>query len=90
MTVHPAGPDTVPVDFDFVHSLITLVEAAELTGLTVPVIRNWIKRGYRGRDREWAHLPATWTAEGKWLVRPIDVARAESATRARARRAAGG
>ncbi|QKY80063.1 helix-turn-helix DNA binding domain protein [Gordonia phage Doggs] len=72
---------------DGVDSLITGAEAARLCGVSTVTIRKWTHRGYvdskgagqrlavAGRDRQ-----------GRNLYRMIDVAKAEHATRTRARR----
>lgn len=64
---------------DRLDSLITTNEAAALAGVAVATIRSWIQRGHLtpvGRD------PLT----DRPLVKFIDVAKAERATRSKARR----
>ena len=63
---------------DGVDSLITAAEAATLCGVHAATIRKWAERGKlsaSGMDRR-----------GRKLYRLLDVARAERATRDRARR----
>lgn len=72
--------------FDLHEDDITLPQAAELAAVSVPVIRNWIKRGYRGPDGTVVKVPAIKGLDGWWLVKGIDVLRAEAATRRRAGR----
>jgi hypothetical protein len=71
----------VPVELDELWSIAQAVEHLSRCGLRVkPVtVRQWIYRG---------HLPvAERDDQGRPKVRPLDVARAEYATRALARRA---
>lgn len=73
----PAGIDT----------LVTASEAAQLCGVTVAAISNWASRGYTKRDGTKTTLAATDTdRHGRKLYRILDVAKAERATRDRARR----
>jgi DNA-binding transcriptional MerR regulator len=80
------------------HLLITATDAATLAGVAVNTICTWAQRGYlvengtdpKGRARyERRYLEvADHTTQGKPLYRYLDVARAELATRKRARRLA--
>lgn len=72
--------------FDLHEDLITLPQAAELAAVSVPVVRNWIKRGYQAPDGTVTKLPAQKGLDGWWLVKGIDVLKAEAATRRRAGR----
>lgn len=72
---------------ELIDSLITSTEAANLAGVTVAAISNWRERGYLTRDGQRVHLaPAEHDQRGRPLYRWIDVAKAERATRDRARR----
>lgn len=63
---------------ELLNSLITTTEAANLAGVNVQTIRTWKHRG---------HIEQVDTdKDGRPLFRWIDVARAERATRERARR----
>lgn len=63
---------------DRLNELISTTEAAALAGVTVAAVSNWRDRGI---------LPAAGTDErGRPLYRFIDVAKAERATRDKARR----
>lgn len=77
---------TEALPYDLWESTITYAQAAQLAGVDIQVIYNWASRGYRGLDGQWQHLAVYATAEGKRL-QPIQVLRAEAATRKRARRA---
>jgi hypothetical protein len=72
------------------ETLISTTDAAYLAGVTVAAISNWRERGYLARiDGETVrvHLvPAKYDARNRPLYRWIDVAKAEHATRERARR----
>lgn len=72
---------------------MTTTDAANLAGVSVAAISNWRERGYLGPDPEnpgrqkRIHLtPTRHNARGRPLYRWIDVAKAEHATRERARR----
>lgn len=72
---------------DGIDSLITAAEAADLCDVSVVTIRGWANRGYLTRAGERAKLPvAGVNAAGHKVYRLIDVAKAEQATRERARR----
>lgn len=71
-----------------VHSPVTASEAASLCGVSAVTIRAWANRGYRGADGVVVKLPVIGRdRQGRNLYRLLDVAKAEHATRARARRA---
>lgn len=72
---------------DGVDALITAAEAATHAQVSHVSIRNWANRGYRGLDGQWHHLPVSGKdRQGRNLYRLLDVAKAERATRERARR----
>jgi hypothetical protein len=78
--------DGTPLPYDLHDSLVDLAEAARLADVTPAVVRNWIHRGYRDpRSGDWTYLPSE-KQGGHRYVRPIDVLRAEAATRKRGRR----
>lgn len=60
-----------------VHAKLTATQAAAYAGVTVQAIINWRNRG---------HLPSAGTCHGRPVYRLLDVAKAEHATRKRARR----
>ena len=74
------------------ESLISTSDAATLAGVTVAAISNWRERGYTRTNaetgqRERVYLtPAAMDGRGRPLYRWLDVAKAERATRDRARR----
>lgn len=63
---------------DGVESLITAEEAARLCGVSPGTIRTWVHRG--------SLKVAGHNAHGRKVFKQIDVAKAERATRKRARR----
>lgn len=67
--------------------LITVGQAAELCGVGPPAVRHWINRGYLARDGQRARLPVARREGRTVLLDPVEVAKAEHATRQRARRA---
>lgn len=71
----PGLPIIAPETLD---ELVTTTRAAQLAGVSVSAISNW-------KDRGWLK-PAAEDARGRPLYRFIDVARAERATREKARR----
>jgi hypothetical protein len=82
----------LPLAPDLIDSLISTTEAANLAGVTVAAISNWRERGYLTTAGERVHLvpagfvPAAHGKRERPLYRWIDVAKAERATRERARR----
>lgn len=72
------------------ESLISTTDAAYLAGVSVAAISNWRERGYLARidgQPTRVHLaPAGYDGRNRPLYRWIDVAKAERATRDRARR----
>ena len=73
--------------------LIYVDQAAELCGVETVTVRNWINRGYvvtrvidGEKVKERHRLPVATRENGLILLNPIDVARAENATRKAARR----
>lgn len=70
-----------------VESLITAEEAAALCGVSSRAVKNWANRGYVDKTGSRVRLPvAGRDRQGRNLYRQIDVAKAEYATRERARR----
>ncbi len=61
-----------------IDSQITATEAAALCGVTLSAITNWVREG--------RIQPVGLSAQGRKLYRLLDVAKAEHATRKRARR----
>lgn len=71
--------NSVMLNDDITEATWTATEAAEAVGVTVHTIWQWKRRG---------HLqPSGMNREGLLVFRVLDVAKAEHATRARARRA---
>lgn len=67
-----------PLQHDVIESRITTADASSLAGVSVATIRKWVQRG---------HLEvAARDGLGRPLFRWLDVAKAERATRERARR----
>lgn len=73
--------------------LIYVDQAAELCGVGTIAVRNWINRGYtvvliiNGKKiKQRHHLPVAKRENGLILLDPVEVARAENATRKAARR----
>jgi hypothetical protein len=67
--------------------MLTTAQAAEIAHVRPSAITNWVKRGYLLATGERAYLPvADRDDRGRPLYRFLDVAKAERATRARARR----
>lgn len=66
--------------------LITREVAAALCGVTPDAVSQWISRGYGPRD-ERVRLPVAKREGRTVLLDPIEVAKADHATRFRARRA---
>lgn len=64
--------------------LLTIDQAAQLCGVQPVTVRNWANRGYgpKGARRR---LPVT-REDGRLLVDPIELAKADHATKERARR----
>ena len=66
--------------------LITRSQAAQLCGVTPEAITNWVRIGYGPKDdRRWLPVSRRDHA-GRPLFDPVEVAKAEHATRKRARR----
>ncbi|AUV61634.1 MerR-like helix-turn-helix DNA binding protein [Gordonia phage Easley] len=70
-------PREVPTP-DGIDSLITTTEAATLCGVSTATVRKWVQRNKL--------QPSGLDEAGRNLFRVIDVAKAERATRQRARR----
>jgi hypothetical protein len=68
--------------------MITTEQAAALCGVEPVTVRNWINRGYRTPDGGRCRLPVAWRYKGRIMLDPVEVQKAEYATRKRARRAA--
>ena len=73
--------------------LIYVDQAAELCGVEAVTVRNWINRGYvvvrtvgGEKVKERRHLPVARRENGLILLNPVEVAKAENATRKAARR----
>lgn len=86
---------TVALAPGLINSLISTTDAATLAGVSVAAISNWRERGYLittldGPERVYltpaAFAPAVNGRRERPLYRWIDVAKAERATRERARR----
>ena len=67
--------------------LITREQAASLAGVTPEAITNWARLGYGPKDDR-RKLPVKRREHGRPLYDPIEVAKAEYATRKLARRSA--
>jgi hypothetical protein len=67
--------------------LITREQAAQLAGVTPEAITNWVRLGYGPKDNR-CRLPVRRREHGRPLYDPVDVAKAEYATRKLARRSA--
>lgn len=64
---------------------ITTEQAAALCGVEPVTVRNWVLRGYTGRDGQRYKLPAH-RFKRRIYLDPVEVAKAERATAKRARR----
>jgi hypothetical protein len=67
------------------HGLITTDQAAALCGVSPVTVRSWINRGWKtpGGLRK---LPVAWRYKGRIMLDPVEVAKADHATREKARR----
>lgn len=65
--------------------LITVEQAAELCGVKPVTIRNWANRGYGSREAR-RRLPVAKREDGLLLLDPVEVAKADHATKGPARR----
>lgn len=65
---------------------ITTSQAAALCGVSVVTVRNWINRGWHADDGSVRKLPVAHRWRGRIMLDPVEVAKAEHATAARARR----
>jgi uncharacterized protein YjcR len=65
--------------------LIDVEQAAELCGVKPVTIRAWAQRGYGPKDAR-RKLPVAKRENGLMLLDPVEVARADHATRGPARR----
>ena len=65
--------------------LITVEQAAELCGVKPVTIRNWANRGYGPKDSR-RKLPVEKRENGQLLLNPVEVAKADHATKGPARR----
>ena len=74
----PGGSLTAPLPTSVIESRITTADASCLAGVSVATIRKWVQRGHLEVDCR--------DGLGRPLFRWIDVAKAERATRERARR----
>lgn len=66
--------------------LVFREQAAQLCGVTPQAITNWAGPGYIALDGSRARLRVVKRESGRPLYDPVDLAKAELATRARARR----
>ena len=66
--------------------LIDVAQAAALCGVSPVTIRSWINRGYRNAAGELVKLPVARRDGRLILLDPVDVAKADQATKTRARR----
>lgn len=80
----PEAPEVIVPRHD---GLITRDQAARLCGVTPEAVTNWARVGY-GRRQERRKLPVAKREQGRPLFDPVEVQKAEYATRKRARRAA--
>lgn len=67
--------------------MITREQAAELCGVSPDTISQWASRGYTAPDGQRRKLPVR-RYKGRVMLNPVEVQKAEYATRKRARRAA--
>ena len=90
-----AFPGAVRLNFDVPEPVIvtpaeggvvTVEQAAMLCGVKPVTVRNWISRGWVGADDERHYLPVAWRWRGRIMLDPREVAKAENATKRRARR----
>ena len=65
--------------------LITVEQAAELCGVKPVTVRNWANRGYGPKDAR-GKLPVAKRENGQILLNPVEVAKADHATKGPARR----
>ena len=65
--------------------LITVETAAELCGVQPVTVRNWANRGYGPKDAR-RKLPVAKRENGMLLLDPVEVAKADHATKGPARR----
>lgn len=65
--------------------LITVEQAAVLCGVKPVTIRNWANRGYGPKDAR-RKLPVAKREDGLLLLNPVEVAKADHATKGPARR----
>lgn len=65
--------------------LIDVEQAAELCGVKPVTIRAWTQRGYGPKDSR-CKLPVAKRENGQILLNPVEVAKADHATKERARR----
>lgn len=78
MTVITPGPGGV----------ITVSQAAALCGVHPKTVRNWIYRGWHDASGDVVRMPVAWRYRGQLMLDPVEVAKADRATRVKARRAA--
>ena len=68
------------------HGLITTDQAAALCGVSPVTVRSWINRGWRAADGDTRRLPVAWRYKGRIMLDPVEVAKADHATKGKARR----
>lgn len=66
--------------------LITVAQAALLVGVSEITIRSWTRTGWVGPDKQRRKLPVARRDGWLILLDPVEVAKADEATRKRARR----
>jgi hypothetical protein len=77
----------VPIARETLESLLSTTDAASIAGVSVAAVSNWRERGYLGPEGQRVYLePAGYDHRNRPLYRWIDIAKAEHATRGRARR----
>lgn len=77
----------VAIARETIESLLSTTDASRLAGVSVAAISNWRERGYLDATGKRVHLePAATDRRGRPMYRWIDIAKAEHATRGRARR----
>lgn len=73
------------LDYDLHDALIPVSEAARLAGVATSTVHNWVSRGYLNRDDRRQYLRVE-SFDGARHFVPMDVLKAEAATRRRAGR----
>jgi hypothetical protein len=77
----------VQIARETLESLLSTTDAASIAGVSVAAVSNWRERGYLNCNGERVYLePAGYDRRNRPMYRWIDIAKAEHATRGRARR----